>query len=264
MNDLGELHRLAREIAQEAGQLAALRRAEGVTIAASKATIADIVTEADREVEAVVRSRIAEARPGDGFLGEESGSADSETGLTWVVDPIDGTVNYAFGMPTYAVSIAVVEGSDPATWQPLVGVVYAPALDELFEATLGGGAWLKGERLRVGTDVSAGALISTGFGYDPASHESDLALVHQMMPLARDLRRLGAASIDLSYVAMGRLDAYVERGLKPWDYAAGALIVTEAGGQIGWHAPDEAGRPMIVAGGPAIFDTLYERTTPAS
>lgn len=262
MTDPRELQRLARQIAIEAGDLAARRRAEGVSIAASKSSLADIVTEADREVEALIRDRIAAARPGDAFLGEESGAAGGESGITWVVDPIDGTVNYAFGMPTYAVSIAAVEGDAPATWRPLAGAVYAPALGELFEAAAGHGAWLRDTRLEVTQEVEAGALISTGFGYDPASHADQLEVLQRVMPLARDLRRLGAASLDLAYVAAGRMDAYYERGLKPWDYAAGALIVTEAGGRVGWHEPDERGRPMLVAGGPAIFDRLHAAVAP--
>lgn len=262
MTDPFELQQLAREIAHEAGELAARRRAEGVSIAASKSSLADIVTEADREVEALVRERIRAARPGDGFLGEESGAGEGASGLTWVVDPIDGTVNYAFGMPTYAVSIAVIEGTDPQHGPRLAGVVHAPVLNETFEASAGNGAWLDGTRLRVTQEAEAGALISTGFGYDPASHADQLAVVQRVMPLARDLRRLGAASLDLAYVAAGRIDAYYERGLKPWDYAAGVLLVTEAEGRIGWHPADGAGRLMVVAGGPAVFDRLYETVAP--
>lgn len=262
MADPRELLRLAREIAIEAGDLAAERRAEGVSIAASKSTIADIVTEADREVEALIKAMIAEVRPDDGFLGEESGAAEGDSGLTWVIDPIDGTVNYAFGIPSYAVSIAVVVGSEPESWRPLAAVVYAPVLGELFEAAEGYGAWQGGQRLAVTRDVSAGALISTGFGYDPASHADQLEVLQRVMPLARDLRRQGAASLDLAYVAAGRLDAYYERGLKPWDFAAGMLLVTEAGGYVGWHAPDAQGRRMIVTGGPEIFDRLYEAVAP--
>ena len=264
MSDPRDLQQLAREIAIEAGGLAARRRAEGVSIAASKSSLADIVTEADREVESFVKDRIASARPGDGFLGEESGAAGGETGITWVIDPIDGTVNYAFGMPAYAVSIAVVEGDDPGTWRPRAGGGCAPALGELFEAAAGHGAWQGEARLGVTQEVEAGALISTGFGYDPASHADQLDVLRQVMPLARDLRRIGAASLDLAYVAAGRMDAYYERGLKPWDYAAGALLVTEAGGQVGWHGPDDRGRPMLVAGGPAIFDRLHAAVAPTA
>ncbi|MET0735189.1 MAG: inositol monophosphatase family protein [Microbacterium sp.] len=251
-----ELEAIAIEIAREAGELAQRRRAEGVSIAATKSAIADIVTEADREVEALIRARIAERRPGDGFLGEESAAERGSTGITWVVDPIDGTVNYAYGIPAYAVSIAAVGGEPvPGEWDALAAVIFAPALGELFHATKGGGAWLDGIRLAVNAEPSpAGALLATGFGYDPATHAGDLARVARAMPLARDLRRMGAASIDLAYVAAGRTDGYFERGLQPWDHAAGALLVTEAGGRVGL---DREHRALTVASGPALFDALW-------
>ncbi|WP_203137496.1 inositol monophosphatase family protein [Microbacterium sp. JZ31] len=255
-----ELQDLALEIAKEAGELAQRRRREGVSIAASKSTIADIVTEADREVEALIRGRLAEARPDDGFLGEESGDADGTSGITWVVDPIDGTVNYAFGMPSYAVSIAAVEGSrDPGEWRALAGVVHAPALGDTFHAASGEGAWLAGERLRVTEEAPAGALVATGLGYDKATHAGDLDTLARVMPLARDIRRIGAASLDLSFVAAGRLDGYFERGLKPWDVAAGRLLVDEAGGRTGWFAPDEYGRSLTIVAGSALFEELRAR-----
>lgn len=257
MTTPAELKALAREIAAEAAELAARRRAEGVAVAASKSSLADIVTEADREVEALIRSRLAAARPDDGFLGEESGDAGGTSGITWVVDPIDGTVNYAFGMPAWAVSIAAVEGpADPLGWRALAGVVHAPRLGEVFEAAAGEGAHLDGRRLRVTSEAPAGALIATGFGYDPTTHAAALAVLQRVMPIARDLRRGGAASLDLAYVAAGRLDGYYERGLSPWDHAAGALLVQEAGGRIAWHPADDTGRALIVAAGPAVFDAL--------
>src|SRR5690606_23182756 len=188
------------------GDLARRRRAAGVFLAATKSNIADIVTEADREVEELIRARLRAERPGDGFLGEESGAATGATDVTWVVDPIDGTVNYAYGLPAYNVSIAAVRGgTDPDTWQPLAAAVYAPALGELFTASSGGGAWLGEQRLAVTTPNPAGALLATGFGYDPATHDPDLATVRRVMPIARDLRRMGAAALDLAYVAAGRL-----------------------------------------------------------
>jgi myo-inositol-1(or 4)-monophosphatase len=252
-----ELLSLAREIAQEAGELARRRRSEGVAIAASKSTLADIVTEADREVETLIRDRLAEARPGDGFLGEESGAGEGTSGITWVVDPIDGTVNYAFGIPTYGVSIAAVAGTpEPQRWEALAGVVVAPAQGEVFAAARGHGAFLGDRRLAVTTESAAGALIATGFGYDPATHLAALGEIARILPLARDIRRAGAASLDLSYVAAGRLDAYYERGLKPWDMAAGALLVQEAGGTVGWLDADETGRPMLIAAGAYLFPGL--------
>jgi myo-inositol-1(or 4)-monophosphatase len=254
-----ELQALAIEIAREAGELARRRRTEGVAIAATKSAIADIVTEADREVEALIRARLAEHRPDDGFLGEESGATGSDSDITWVVDPIDGTVNYAYGIPAYAVSIAAVAGDPrPDTWVALAGVVFSPANGELFRASRGGGAWLGDERLAVNAEPSpAGALLATGFGYDPAYHAGDLARVGRVMPLARDLRRIGAASLDLSFVAAGRLDGYFERGLNPWDHAAGGLLVVEAGGMLGGEGPgDTPNSQLTVATGPVLYERL--------
>lgn len=247
---------LVADIAREAGDLAKRRRAEGVSLAATKSTLADIVTEADREVEQLIRDRIRSERPDDGFLGEETGAERGASGLTWVVDPIDGTVNYAYGIPTYSVSIAVVEGEpNPESWQGVAAAVCAPGLGELFTAARGEGAWLDGIRLSVTTETPAGALLATGFGYDPATHDGDLAMVRQVMPIARDLRRMGSAAIDLAYVAAGRLDGYFERGLNPWDFAAGAILVQEAGGLVSRLELD-ALRPMVIAGGPVVHAEL--------
>ena len=255
-----DLEHLAMDIAREAGDLARRRRDEGVSIAATKSALADIVTEADREVEALIRARLAEARPDDAFLGEETGAEGGASGVTWVVDPIDGTVNYAYGIPTYAVSIAAVRGEPtPGEWEALAGAVYTPVLGELFHAARDHGAWLGAERLQVNIDVgAAGALLATGFGYDPATRPGDIEMISAVMPgLARDLRRGGAASLDLAYVAAGRLDGYFERGLAPWDLAAGSLLVTEAGGRFGRAQPDGGPRaPLVVAATPAIFDRL--------
>lgn len=253
-----ELERIAVEIALEAGALARERRAAGVSLAATKSTIADIVTEADREVEELVRARLAVIRPDDGFLGEEGGAGESASGITWVVDPIDGTVNYAYGNPMYAVSIAAVQGEPhPEAWTALAGVVYSPVQGEMFRASRGGGAWLGDERLAVNTDFPAGALLGTGFGYDPATHDPDLAAVRRVMPLARDLRRSGSAATDLAYVAAGRLDAYFERGLSAWDFAAGALLVSEAGGVLRRYDTGSK-RPLVVAATQTLHDQIAQ------
>lgn len=257
MSRAEELRELAAEIAREAGELARRRRREGVSLAATKSSLADIVTEADREVEDLIRARLQTARPGDGFLGEESAALESASGVTWVVDPIDGTVNYAYGIPSYCVSIAAVERSaDPQEWDGVAAAVYAPALGEVFTGVRGGGAWLEGQRLAVTTETSAGALLATGFGYDPATHDGDLATVGRVMPIARDLRRGGSAALDLAYVAAGRLDGYFERGLKPWDFAAGAILVSEAGGFVS-RFDTTSPRPMLIAGGSDVHDRLH-------
>ena len=264
--DIAALERIAVGIVREAGALARRRRAEGVHIAATKSAAADIVTAADREVELLIRARLAELRPEDGFLGEESGAEHGTTGITWVVDPIDGTVNYAYGIPAYATSVAAVAGDpDPLTWTPLAGAVYNPVTGELFRAALGHGAWLHQDadpdaapvRLSVNDEPGpAGALVATGFGYDPATQAGDLARVERVMPLARDIRRMGSAALDLAFVAAGRLDGYFERGIHPWDHAAGELLVTEAGGVLGGEPGGRPGNTMTIATGPALFDRI--------
>lgn len=258
MTSSPDLLALAVDIACEAGELAHRRRSEGVAIAATKSALADIVTEADREVENLIRERLRAERPDDGFLGEESGPERGSSEFTWVVDPIDGTVNYAYGIPAYAVSVAVVAGEpDPQTWEARAGAVYAPAIGELFTAARGHGAHLAGVPLHVNDEIGpAGALMATGFGYDPDTHAQDLARLGRAMPLARDIRRIGAASLDLAYVAAGRLDAYFERGLQPWDHAAAGLVVAEAGGRIGGFAGAPAGRTMTIAASSELFDRI--------
>lgn len=255
-----ELRDLAVAIAREAGELAKRRRAEGVQIAATKTTLADIVTAADREVEDLIRARLAATRPNDGFLGEESGEAQADSDIIWVVDPIDGTVNYAKGFGQYAVSIAAVTGGvQPDAWTVLAAVVYAPELDECFSAARGHGAFRDGTKLAVAGDSPAGALVATGFGYDPATHDRDLATLARVMPFARDLRRMGSAALDLANVAAGRLDVYYERRLHPWDAAAGMLLVTEAGGEVYVDLSEERS-PLYVAASPAFFDQAVAAT----
>lgn len=250
-----ELLDLARTIALTAGALAHRRRAEGVEIAASKSSPEDIVTAADREVELLIRGLLADARPNDGFFGEESDATSGTSGLTWVVDPIDGTVNYLYGIPFYAVSIAVVQGDpDPASWNALAGAVVNPALGEVFTASDGSGAWLGDKRLHVSHDVSLSlALAGTGFSYEATRRVWQANVVGGLIGQVRDIRRIGSAALDLCSVACGRLDLYFERGLNPWDHAAGALIAREAGARVGALQADAEGRDLLIAAAPGLY-----------
>lgn len=229
-----ELLSLARAVALEAGALVLEARRGVVVVADRKSSSVDVVTQVDRDAEALIRGRLAEARPHDGFFGEESGAASGSSGLTWVVDPIDGTVNFLYGIPHYAVSIAVVEGeADPQRWRALAGVVVNPATGELFTATAGGGAFLDDRSLQVNPAVDLSqALVATGFAYAAHTRAEQGAAVARLLPLVRDVRRMGTASLDLCAVASGRVDAYFERTLSPWDHAAGALIAAEAGARV--------------------------------
>jgi myo-inositol-1(or 4)-monophosphatase len=249
-----ELLGLARRVALTAGALAKTRRAEGVEVAASKSSLEDVVTHADRETEALIRSMLADARPNDGFLGEESGAEVSSSGLTWVVDPIDGTVNYLYGLPHYAVSIAVVEGEpDPLSWRALAGAVVNPASGELFTAASGSGAFLGEQQIRVAPHVDLSqALVGTGFSYSAANRLEQAAIIARLVGKVRDIRRMGTASLDLCAVASGRLNAYYERGLNPWDHAAGALIASEAGARVGGLRGAAASKEFTLAAEPAV------------
>jgi myo-inositol-1(or 4)-monophosphatase len=253
-----ELLDLARAIAWEAGELAARRRAEGVEVAATKSSVVDVVTAADREVEELVRSRILAARPDDAILGEEGGGTTGTSGLTWVVDPIDGTVNYLYGIPSYGVSIAVVEGdADPLTWTALAGAVSSPAQGELFHAAAGGGAFLDDRPIFVNAPPPLGqALVGTGFAYVTETRARQGAVVAGLLPLVRDIRRGGVASLDLCAVACGRLDAYFERTLNPWDHAAGALIAREAGAIVKGHGDAAPSRDLLLAAPPGLAAEL--------
>jgi myo-inositol-1(or 4)-monophosphatase len=249
---------LARSIALEAGELAARRRREGVEVAATKSTIVDVVTEADREVERLILGRIQDARPDDGVLGEEGASVTGTSGLTWVVDPIDGTVNYLYGIPHYAVSIALVEGEpDPLTWTARAGVVLNPATGEIFTAEAGEGAFCGDRRIHVAEPVELDvALIATGFAYAADTRAFQGDVVARLLPQVRDIRRQGTASLDLCFVADGRYDAYFERTLSPWDHAAGGLIAREAGARVTGMRGAAPSRDLILAAEPSVAERL--------
>ncbi|NEE04273.1 inositol monophosphatase family protein [Phytoactinopolyspora halotolerans] len=252
--DVKSLVDLAVSAAREAGALARDRRraVERMTVAATKSTPTDVVTESDTAAEQLIRERLLAARPGDAVHGEEGGHSDGESGVVWIVDPIDGTVNYLYGIPQYAVSIAlqvsgVVEG----------GVVYNPATEETWTAIRGAGAQLNAEPIAVSgcADLSL-ALVGTGFGYDASRRARQAAVVADLVPVVRDIRRAGSAALDLCAVASGRLDAYYERGLNPWDRAAGALIAEEAGAFVGGLHGQPPSDSMTLAASPAIADDL--------
>jgi myo-inositol-1(or 4)-monophosphatase len=218
---------LAVEVATEAAELVRVRRRKGVEVSDTKSSPVDIVTEVDKATERLIYDRLMTARPDDGFLGEEGASSESTSGVVWVVDPIDGTVNFLYGIPTYAVSIAAVVAGES-----VAGVVVNVQTGERFTATLGGGAFLDGDRLQVrsGEPVPLShRLVGTGFNY--VAHIKDLQTmaVSAMLHEVRDIRRIGSAALDLCAVACGRYDAFVEEGLNAWDMAAGGLVATEAG-----------------------------------
>ena len=227
------------------------------------------MTAADRATEdADPRAPCRRCGPDDGFLGEESGAGRARSGLTWVVDPIDGTVNYLYDLPNWSVSIAVVEGDpDPTTWTALAGAVPAPALGELFTATAGDGAYRGSTpRLAVRPPWSTSTMRSspTGFHYtDRTSAPTRPASPRQLLPRIRDIRRAGGAALDLAAVASGRLDAFYEQGLSPWDQAAGALLVRErrAASLTGLAGAAPTNR-MVIAGAPRVvheLDDLLQR-----
>lgn len=222
----GALRDLAREIGLEAAALAARMRRDGIEVAATKSSATDVVTEADRAVEDLIRERLRAARPDDGFLGEESGGpGERGSGVTWIVDPIDGTVNFLYGIPAYAVSIAVeVDGRVQA------GVVVDIATGEVWSAVRGQGSF-RGERpLRIRDSGPLGHwLVRTGFGYAADLRAVQAVAVTRMLPQVRDIRRIGSCALDLCAIAAGESDAYVEEGVHDWDHAAAGLIAEEAG-----------------------------------
>ncbi|HSK26538.1 MAG TPA: inositol monophosphatase family protein [Jiangellales bacterium] len=255
-----ELLGLAVEAATEAGRMVRERREAvgAMDVAATKSSPTDVVTESDTAAEHLLRERLLGARPGDAFLGEEGGADAGTSGVRWVVDPIDGTVNYLYDIPSYAVSVAAVVAG-----RTVAGVVHNPVSGETWTATAGGGAFLDGRPLRVSPcDRLDRALVATGFGYDAARRAHQADVLRQVLPRVRDIRRAGAASLDLCALASARVDAYYERGLKPWDLAAGGLVAAEAGAVVGGLRGAPAGEELVLAAGPALFSQLHDLLEP--
>jgi myo-inositol-1(or 4)-monophosphatase len=212
----------------------------------------DPVSDADREAERAIVGLLASERPGDGLLAEEGSSREGSSGRRWIVDPLDGTVNFLYGFPCWGVSIALEDADGMA-----VGVVHDPTRGETFRAARGGGAELGGSPLRVRSPRTLDrALVGTGFGYDRARRAAQGALMAQLLPQVRDIRRTGAAALDLSWLAAGRLDGYFEHGLNTWDWAAGRLIAEEAGGSVVELPGDPPG--LAAASTPELAAALAE------
>jgi myo-inositol-1(or 4)-monophosphatase len=247
-----ELRALAEAIAREAGAL--LRdafRGPELRISA-KSTPTDLVSEADHAAEHLIRERLSAVRPDDGVLGEEGGDVGGTSGIRWVVDPLDGTVNFLFGIPQWAVSIAAEDAEGT-----LIGVVYDAERDELFSAERGGAATLDGRPITASSKQDlATALVGTGFGYDAEVRRAQAAVVARLLPEVRDIRRFGAAAIDLAWTACGRLDAYFEHGLNPWDLAAGGLICECAGLVVRPLDPVGPSNPGVAVGPATLVDAL--------
>jgi myo-inositol-1(or 4)-monophosphatase len=219
---------LAEQAARAAGEILLGyygREPEGL---ASKTSLTDPVSDADREAERVIRELLTSERPADGLVGEEGSRSPSANDRTWIVDPLDGTVNFLYGLRTWGVSIALQDHDGLA-----VGVVHNPIDDECFTAQRGEGAAMNGTAIHVTECAQLGqAMVGTGFSYESSRRAEQARLLVELLPRVRDIRRPGAAALDLAYVAAGRLDAFYERGLKPWDQAAGILLVREAGGVL--------------------------------
>jgi myo-inositol-1(or 4)-monophosphatase len=243
---------LAIEASREAGALLlelARSPAAGVR---SKSSATDLVSEADEKAERAIVATIRRKRPDDAIVAEEGSGARGRSGVSWYVDPLDGTINYLYGIPQWSVSICCADASGA-----LAAVVFDPMRDELFSALRNGGSWLGDQRLRVSDKKDlASALVATGFGYGAAERVTQGRILANVIGEVRDVRRFGSAALDLSFVAAGRFDAYFESVDKPWDWMAGALLVREAGGRVTELSPSDPAFPRIIASGPGVHDAL--------
>lgn len=260
-----ELQHIAADIARRVGSFLMRDRPRELSTS-TKSSDTDVVTEMDAAAERMITEYLRDRRPGDGLLGEEGARATSTTGVSWVIDPIDGTTNYLYRLPMWTVSIAASQAG-----HVVAGAVYAPQLDTLFAAIRGGGAWRTTPDGTVplhcsGQSDLGSALIATGFGYTVERRRRQGNLVAGLLPRIRDIRRGGAASLDLCWVAQGLTDGYYEEGLRPWDIAAGALIAEEAGARVvmlderAWEPLDDSGgeSDTLVASAPGISGALRE------
>jgi myo-inositol-1(or 4)-monophosphatase len=246
-DDPSALRDLAVALAEEAGAL--LREGQSRVRASveTKSTGTDMVTEMDRASERLIVDGLLAARPDDGILGEEGSARPGTSGVRWVIDPLDGTTNYLYGFPSYGVAVgAEVDGVAVA------GAVHDPVHGETYSAAAGAGAWCGGRRLAVGGPPTlATALVGTGFAYAAERRAEQAEVLRRVLPQVRDVRRAGAAAVDLCWVAAGRLDAFYERGLAPWDWCAASLVAAEAGARTLRTADG-----LHLAAPPHLFDDL--------
>jgi len=257
--DPAGLLRLALSAASQAGRMLADRSGPAVVVG-TKTSPTDVVTEMDQAAERLIRELIGAARPHDAVLGEEGGQV-GEGSVRWIVDPLDGTVNYLYDLPDWAVSVAAEVAE-----RVVAGAVCVPRRNVMYYATLGGGAWQQNldssagaHRLSCNAGVPlARALVATGFGYDPGRRLVQGQVVGALLPRVRDIRRNGAAAVDLCSLAAGNVDGYYERGVQYWDIAAGSLIAREAGATVGGLAGKPAGPSMTLGGGPGLFAELHD------
>lgn len=244
---------LAIDAAREAGALLIELGRSPATGIRSKSSATDLVSEADERAERAIVTAIRRRRPEDALVAEEGSSAPGSSGVSWYIDPLDGTINYLYGIPHWSVSICCAD-----TGGPLAAVVFDPVRDELFSATRGGGARLGQRSVYVSEQTNLGsALVATGFDYEARYRVKQGLVAAAVLPHVRDIRRAGSAALDLAWVAAGRLDAYFETGVMPWDVAAGTLLVREAGGimtDVDGIGADR--RPGVVASNAHIHDTL--------
>ncbi len=251
--DLGELLALATDLARDAGRL----HTEGLESALhieTKSSPTDMVSHIDHEAERLIVGRLADLRPGDAVFAEEGSRSESSTGVRWVIDPLDGTTNYVYGYPAFAVSIGVeVDG------QARIGVVYDSSAGHLYEAVSGLGARCDGRPIRARRqDDLSQALVATGFSYDASQREKQGLATATILGRVRDMRRSGSAALDLCHIAAGHLDAYWELDLSPWDYTAGSVIAREAGAEVAFLQPAHGRGPAVVAAHRALMPAFLK------
>ncbi len=248
-----ELLDIALNAAKSAGELLS-KRPKNLDVT-QKTSIVDFATQMDKASENLIVNQILGARPDDGILAEEGSSVSGSSGITWIIDPLDGTVNYFYDLPAWNVSIAAADENGA-----LVGVVYSPSIGSLWTGIRGQGSFHNGEKIKTGNETNLQkSLVLTGFSYDLVKRVEQSAILEKMIPQVRDIRRFGSAAVDLCFVAMGKADAYYEYGLQPWDRAAGALIAREAGAIISNWEGAEPDYEMVICANPALHQILITK-----